>query len=235
MSILEFRNVTIAYDSVFAVEDVSFEVREGDFFCVVGANGSGKSSLIRGALGLLPLHSGTIKTDVDARSISYVPQIEAAERDFPATAREIVLTGTQKKGRRFPFYTAADRREADAVMRLFGIEELAGMQIGKLSGGQQQRVMLARAMCRNPSLLFLDEPCAGLDAESKAVFYTTLKELNRVRNMSIVMVSHDLEDVEKCATRVAELAQRLIFLGNSAEWTHTRTKKQALYDRGVVE
>lgn len=217
-SVLAFENVTIAYESGIAVEDVSFEVGKGDFFCVVGANGSGKSSLIRGALGLTPLLRGNVAFAVPREKVSYVPQVETAERNFPATVREIVLTGTQRRGRRIPFYTPSDRKAADAAMRLFEIEDLSGRQIGALSGGQQQRAMLARAMCRAPSLLLLDEPCSGLDTETKRAFYGTLERLNREQNLTIVMVSHDLDDVGTCATRVAELNRTLRFIGDAADW-----------------
>ena len=217
-SVLSLNDVTVAYDSVTAVEGVTFEVRNGEFFCIVGANGSGKSSLIKGILGLLPLVRGEVVFGIDRERVSYVPQLDTGERDFPATVREVVLTGTQRKGRRIPFYTDSDRASALDAMKLFDIDTLARRQIGELSGGQQQRVMLARAMCRHPGLLFLDEPCAGLDAEAKDYFYTALRRLNTGRSLTVVMVSHDLADVESCADRVAVLASRLIFWGDVEEW-----------------
>jgi zinc transport system ATP-binding protein len=145
--------------------------------------------------------------------VSYVPQFETADRDFPATVREIVLTGTQKKGWRIPFYTKDGRRAAEEALSFFGSEALGSSQIGELSGGQRQRAMLARAMCRKPALLFLDEPCAGLDADAKKAFYETLTEWNRRREVTVVMVSHDLGDVKARADRVAVLARKLVFLG----------------------
>lgn len=222
VSILSLHDVSIAYGSLVAVEDVSFEVREGDFTCVVGANGSGKSTLLRGILGLVPLSRGTVDIDPGRERVSWVPQGEAGERNFPATVREVVLSGTQRKGRRFPFYTKSDREAADKSMRLFGIDALADRQIGKLSGGQRQRAMLARAMSRDPSLLFLDEPCAGLDAETKDAFYATLRRLNRERRLTVVMVTHDLGDVENCATRVVVLARRPVFVGDVEAWRVSR-------------
>jgi zinc transport system ATP-binding protein len=211
--ILTLKNVSIAYGSVAAVENVSFEVGEGDFFCVAGANGSGKSTLIKGILGLTPLAGGDVKFSVERDRVSYVPQVETADRDFPATVEEIVLTGVQRPGRRFPFYSKADRGAAAEAMALFGISDLAGRQLGTLSGGERKRAMLARAMCRDPALLFLDEPCTGLDAETKNLFYATLERLNAERNLSIVMVSHDLDDVKTLADKVAVLARKLVFIG----------------------
>jgi zinc transport system ATP-binding protein len=218
MPILTVEDVSVSYGSVVALEDVSFEVGEGEFFCVVGANGSGKSTLIRGILGLTPLTRGTAGFSVERERVSYVPQFETADRDFPATVREIVLTGTQRKGWRIPFYTKEDRRATEEALSFFGIEALGSSQIGELSGGQRQRAMLARAMCRNPALLFLDEPCVGLDADAKKAFYAMLTEWNRRRKVTVLMVSHDLGDVETHADRVAVLARKLVFLGTADSW-----------------
>ncbi|MDR1378059.1 MAG: ABC transporter ATP-binding protein [Synergistaceae bacterium] len=218
MPVLTVENLSVSYGSVLALEDISFKVEEGEFFCVVGANGSGKSTLIKGILGLIPLAKGTAVFSVERERISYVPQSETADRDFPATVREIVLTGTQKTGWRLPFYTKEDRRAADEALSFFGIEALGSCQIGELSGGQRQRALLARAMCRNPALLFLDEPCAGLDANAKKAFYAMLADWNRQRKVTVVMVSHDLDDVKTYADRVAVLARKLLFLGGASSW-----------------
>jgi zinc transport system ATP-binding protein len=230
--LLSLKNVTVAYDSVVAVEDVSFDVEKGDFFCVVGANGSGKSTLIRGVLGLEPLLRGMVSFGVDRDRVSWVPQIEAADRGFPATVREIVLTGMQKRGGLVFFYTAEDRRSAGAAMEFFELGELAGRQIGELSGGQHRRMMLARAMCRDPDLLLLDEPCAGLDADAKSAFYAKLDRLRRERGATIVMVSHDPDDVALYATRVAVLERRLVFLGGAEEWRDGKRGKHEKNARG---
>ena len=216
MPILSLHNVSIAYGSLVAVEDVSFGVREGDFVCIVGANGSGKSTLVRAVLGLIPVSGGDVR--LGTPQVAYVPQVERADREFPATVQEIVLTGTQRAGRRIPFYTARDKEDAREAMESLGIADLAKTQIGRLSGGQRQRVLLARAMCRSPRLLFLDEPCSGLDAATKRAFYATLARLHRERDTAVVMVSHDLDDVATHADRVAVMARSLVFLGDVEEW-----------------
>jgi zinc transport system ATP-binding protein len=220
--ILTVEDLSVSYGSVLALDGVSFQVEEGEFFCVVGANGSGKSTLIKGILGLTPLTGGTVGFSVERERVSYVPQSETADRDFPATVREIVLTGTQKKGWRIPFYTKEDRRAADEALSFFGIEALGSSQIGELSGGQRQRAMLARAMCRNPELLFLDEPCAGLDIDAKKTFCAMLTDWNRRRKVTVVMVSHDLGDVKTYADKVAVLDRKLVFLGTAGSWTPGR-------------
>jgi zinc transport system ATP-binding protein len=238
LPVLTVENISVSYGSVLALEDVSFQVDEGEFFCVVGANGSGKSTLIKGILRLTPLSKGTVAFSVERERVSYVPQFETADRDFPATVREIVLTGTQKKGWRIPFYTKEDYRAVEEALSFFGIEALGSSQIGELSGGQKRRALLARAMCRKPALLFLDEPCAGLDMDAKKAFYAMLAEWNRRRKVTVVMVSHDLGDVATYADRVAVLDRKLVFLGPAGSWPPeswtpgSRTRGQNFSERG---
>ena len=232
-TLLALSHVSIAYGSTVAVEDVSFDVAEGEFFCIVGANGSGKSTLIRGILGLTPLAGGRVDLEAGLDGAAYVPQVEGADRDFPATVWEIVLTGTQRRGRRIPFYTRSDKDAASAALDAFEIADLTGRRIGKLSGGQMQRVLLARAMCRGPKLLFLDEPCSGLDADSRRGFYELLARLHRERRTTIVMVSHDLDEVAARASRVAVMARRLLFVGSTDAWRSGEWKVSLLSPEGV--
>lgn len=231
--LLSLSHVSIAYGAIPAVEDVSFSVEEGEFFCIVGANGSGKSTLIRGILGLTPLTKGRVDLRTGLEGTAYVPQVEGADRDFPVTVWEIVLAGTQRRGWRVPFYTRADKAAAEAALSAFEIADLAGRRIGKLSGGQMQRVLLARAMCRGPKLLLLDEPCSGLDEESRRAFYVLLTRLHRERRTTIVMVSHDLDEVAERASRVAVMAQRLIFVGTPEAWRGGAWKASSLDSEGV--
>ena len=233
-TLLTLSHVSIAYGSIAAVEDVSFDVAEGEFFCIVGANGSGKSTLIRGILGLTPLSGGRVALKTGPDGAAYVPQVEGTDRDFPATVWEIVLTGTQRRGWRAPFYTRADRTAAKAALDAFEIADLADRRIGKLSGGQMQRVLLARAMCRGPKLLLLDEPCSGLDADSRRSFYDLLARLHRERRTTIVMVSHDLDEVAYRATHVAVMARRLLFVGAPEAWRSGEWKVSIL-DSGILD
>ena len=218
MTILELDGVTLAYGSVVAVEDVSLKIDSGDFACITGANGSGKSTLLKAVLGLVPLTRGTIRMEIPREKAAYVPQAENAERDFPASVREVVLTGAQRTGRRFPLYTEKDRAAVERSMKRFEIAHLAEKQIGALSGGQYQRVMLARAMCRDPEILFLDEPCAGLDEEAGKDFRSLLAKLHGTRKVTIVMVTHDPDEIETFATRVVVLARKLLFCGDTGGW-----------------
>lgn len=220
MELLKVENVSIAYDHErdFAVENVSFSVRDGEYICIVGSNGSGKSTLIKGIAGLIGVSRGSIHRPLPIEGYAYLSQNHMIDKDFPATVAEVVLSGTQKQGKRLPFYTRSDRKTAAQVMAMMGIDEFAGRRIGNLSGGQQQRVLLARAFCRDPKLLLLDEPCAGLDPAMTREFYGILDRLNREKHIAVLMVSHDLEQVRQYAHRVIVMDQTVEFDGTRDEW-----------------
>ena len=187
---LKLTNAVIKYGDAAAIDGVSLSVKGGEYVFITGANGSGKSTLTKGIAGLLPLSSGEITR---TGRIGYVPQIEEADRNFPATVSEIVITGTQGRGRLF--YTAHDRHRALQAMNALGISDLAGRGIYMLSGGQMRRVLLARALCGEPELLLLDEPCAGLDAESHELLFSVLRKCVD-SGCAVVMVTHDASDLE---------------------------------------
>ena len=220
MAILEVKDVSIIYsdDKRVAVEHTSFKIEEGEYACMIGSNGSGKSTLVKGIVGLVPVTSGQIICELAPHQYAYLSQVTDIERDFPATVWEVVLTGLQKSGRRFPFYTKEDKRRAAAAMDTLNISELADYRIGNLSGGQKQRVLLARALCREPKLLILDEPCAGLDPAITAEFYELLDTINKKQGVTILMVSHDLEQVEQYAGHIIMMNQTVEFDGDNEAW-----------------
>jgi zinc transport system ATP-binding protein len=222
MSILEVRDVSIIYsdDGRVAVEHASFKIEPGEYACVIGSNGSGKSTLVKGIVGLVQVTAGEIFHQLAPEEIAYLSQVTDIERDFPATVREVVLTGMQKAARRFPFYTKEDRAKAYEAMMTLGITDLADYRIGNLSGGQKQRVLLARALCRHPKLLILDEPCAGLDPAITAEFYELIHTINKEQGVTILMVSHDLEQVEKYADHVIMMNQTVEFDGDHDAWCY---------------
>jgi len=236
--ILKINNVTIKYSSHYnhnsekiniAVKNASFNIESGDYCCIVGMNGSGKTSLIKGILGLAPLSSGTIDYGVKRDEISYLPQINSIPPDFPATVKEIVLTGAQKKSKTISpsslfsaFYSKNDVKSADNAIELLKITGLTKKRFGELSGGQQQKVLLARALCKNPRLLILDEPCAGLDNNTVDSFYGLLYNLNNLSKVTILMITHDLHDAQKYAKHIIEMSTGLLFYGTTEEWEKWR-------------
>ena len=187
---LRLKDAVIKYGDKPAVNGISLTASAGEIVFITGANGSGKSTLTKGIAGLLPLSSGSI---VRTQRMSYVPQYEDADRDFPARAGEIVLTGTQRPGKLF--HTHNDRKQAESAMKALGIYDLADKEIRTLSGGQLRRVFLARAICGEPELLLLDEPCAGLDAHSHEVLFSILRGMMS-EGCAVVMVTHDISDID---------------------------------------
>ena len=177
MSILEVRDVSIIYsdDKRVAVEHASFKIEAGEYACIIGSNGSGKSTLVKGIVGLVPVTSGEVIHALSPEQYAYLSQITEVERDFPATVREVVLTG-------------------------------------------MQRVLLARALCREPKLLILDEPCAGLDPAITAEFYSLIDHINKKQGVTILMVSHDLDQVEQYASHIIMMNQTVEFDGDHEAW-----------------
>ncbi len=205
MVLIDIKNVTISYRNVAAVSNLSLTVAKGEYFCITGRNGAGKTTLLKAILGLVPVTSGSIDLAVGKERIGYMPQVRTIPPDFPATAREVILAGRQGITGGSLFYGKADRNAADAAISRLGITAFAAKRIGELSGGEQQRVLLARALCRRPELLILDEPCAGLDAAITAEFYELTGELNRDGGITIVIVAHDLPAIKNLATRFTVL------------------------------
>lgn len=223
MELLKLEQVSIAYDNErdFAVEDVSFTVGEGEYICLIGSNGSGKSTLMKGIIGLVPLSKGRIFSHLGRNEYAYLSQYHMIDKNFPATVNEVILSGTQRNDRRLPFYTKEDKRMAAKSMEMFGVTQFKDRRIGNLSGGQQQRVLLARAFCRQPRLLLLDEPCAGLDPAITREFYDILEQLNKKEHIAILMASHDMEQVENYAGRVIVMNQTVEFDGSCEDWKNS--------------
>ena len=168
MALITCQNLCLGYDGREILHDLSFEVNSGDYLCIVGENGSGKSTLMRTILGLQRPLAGQILTGDGLRvsEIGYLPQQTPVQKDFPASVREVVLSGFEGKCGWRPFYTKTEKQQAEENIRAMGIETLSRRCYRELSGGQQQRVLLARALCATSKLLFLDEPVSGLDRQS---------------------------------------------------------------------
>ena len=218
--LLACRDVSLGYEGQNVLTHLNLSIRAGDYLCVVGDNGSGKSTLLRGLLGLLPPQSGEIWRAPELRqgAVGYLPQQTQAQRDFPATALEVVLSGClNRKGLRF-FYTAAEKTQALQNLGKLGILELKDQSYRDLSGGQQQRVLLARALCAASRLLILDEPVTGLDPAAAQDLYKTLAYLNKKEGMAVVMVTHDLRPALREAGKVLHIGHSGTFLGTPAEY-----------------
>ena len=220
MSYISCKNVYLKYENLSVVEDLNFEVAAGDYLCVVGENGSGKSTLIKSILGLKDTASGHLHfgDGVTAKNIGYLPQQTTAQKDFPASVYEVVLSGCiSKKGGRILF-SKQQKKLAEENMRKLDIFSLKNKCYRELSGGQQQRVLLSRALCATDKMILLDEPVNGLDPVVTAEFYALLKKLNKQYGITVIMVSHDLFAAVNNATHILHLRKNNSFFGETAEY-----------------
>lgn len=210
MSQISIRNVSMSYEKKLILNEVSFDVEQGDYLCIVGENGSGKTTLMKGILGLMPLKSGEVRfgEGVRAGRIGYLPQHTEVQRDFPASVFEVALSGCLNRIGIKPFYSGREKRRALRNLELLGIVNLKYKSYQVLSVGQQQRVLLARALCAAEKILFLDEPTAGLDPVVTGEFFRIIRDLNKA-GVTVVMISHDVK-------AAAENAGKILHIGSSS-------------------
>ncbi|MDE6672965.1 MAG: metal ABC transporter ATP-binding protein [Ruminococcus sp.] len=217
------KNATLGYEDGIVTENLNFTVNSGDYLCILGENGSGKSTLIKALLGLKPTVSGEIVWEgLSARDIGYLPQQTPVQRDFPASVREIVLSGCLSGCGLRPFYNKAEKQLAEDNMKKLHIEHLARKCYRELSGGQQQRVLLARALCATGEMLLLDEPATALDPKAQTDLYELIAELNHA-GITIIMVSHDISASLKYATHILHIAKKQLFFGTVNDYITSST------------
>lgn len=206
MSLLEVKNLVLGYEKQIVINNISFEVNNNDFILIVGSNGVGKSTLVKGILGLIKPLSGEINyNEIKKKFVGYMPQETKVDSNFPASVKEIVLSGLLNNMGFRPFYNKEDKKRLDEVLSILHIENLKNKSFSELSGGQRQKVLLARSLCATKKLLILDEPSNNLDQKSKAEFYTTLKHLNEGHNIAIIMITHDIDNDSLIGNKVLAL------------------------------
>ena len=213
MAQLTCQNLCVGYDGKPVLQDLSFQVFAGDYLCVVGENGSGKSTLMKTILGLQPPVSGRILTGDGLRKneIGYLPQQTMVQKDFPASVREIVLSGCQGRCGSRPFYNKEEKQLALDAMDKMQITQLAKRCYRELSGGQQQRVLLARALCATQKMLLLDEPVSGLDPKVTAEMYALIEKLNCEDGITVIMISHDIAAAVQYASHILHIGDTVFF------------------------
>lgn len=219
MAQLTCRDLSVGYDGKAVVQHLNFEVFAGDYLCIVGENGSGKSTLMKTLLGLQPPVGGRIVTGDGLRKneIGYLPQQTAAQKDFPASVREIVLSGCQGRCGSRPFYNKKEKKLAADAMEKMQVAPLAKRCYRTLSGGQQQRVLLSRALCATQKMLLLDEPVSGLDPKVTAEMYALIQKLNYEDGITVVMISHDLNAALQYASHILHIGDT-VFFGTKAAY-----------------
>ena len=212
-------HLSIGYEGKEILTDISFKVERGDYLYIVGENGSGKSTLMKTILGLLtPLKGEIILGDgLKKDEIGYLSQQTPVQRDFPASVKEIVLSGCQGRMGWRPFYTKEEKALAQENMQFMHVAELEKRCFRELSGGQQQRVLLARALCATKKLLLLDEPVSGLDPKVTEEMYQLIERLNRENRITVIMISHDIRAAVTYASHILFIG-KIIFYGTKEDY-----------------
>lgn len=223
MAYITGKNLALGYDGRVIISDLNFEINKGDYVCIVGENGIGKSTLIKTLLHLQQVVRGEIITGdgLMPYEIGYLPQQTMIQKDFPATVWEVVLSGTLSKSGLSPFYGKKQKELAQEKLKQLGMWELRKKCYRHLSGGQQQRALLARALCATTKVILLDEPVTGLDPKATVEFYELLSQLNK-EGITVIMVSHDLK-VISFATHILHIDKKGSFFGSKEDYlTHEK-------------
>jgi len=212
MAQLTCENISLGYDNKTILSNLSFSVNSGDYLCIVGENGSGKSTLMRTMLGLQKPMSGEISLGDGLKKgeIGYLPQQTDVQKNFPASVKEIVLSGCQARAGLRPFYNNQEKEMAANAMKKMRMEEFSKRCYRELSGGQQQRVLLARALCATQKILLLDEPVSGLDPKVTAEMYELISGLNK-EGITIIMISHDIDIAISEASHILHICDKPFF------------------------
>ena len=218
MNLIEIKDLCFSYPTKKdTLKHINLKIEKGNFTCIVGENGSGKSTLLKCILGLNKGYTGEI---IKESNIGYLPQKSEIQTNFPATIEEVVLSGTISNNPKSIFYKKEDKQKAEQVMKNLDIYDIRKKCFADLSGGQQQRVLIARALCATKDIIILDEPTNGLDPSIAKQIYELLDKLKKKENITILMVSHDIERALKYADTVLELINgKITFKGTPEEFS----------------
>lgn len=217
MDLIQIKNLTFSYPTKKdALKNINIQIEKGKFTCIVGENGSGKSTLLKCILGLNKGYTGEV---IKEKHIGYLPQKSEIQANFPATIEEVVLSGTISSHINSIFYKKSDKENAKNIMQKLGVYDIRKKCFADLSGGQQQRVLIARSLCATKEIIVLDEPTNGLDPSIAKQIYELLHKLKKEDNISVLMVSHDIERALNYADTVIELQDGEVkFIGSPSKF-----------------
>lgn len=211
--LLEIKNLSFKYSDELVLDDINFDVYRGDYIALIGSNGAGKSTLVKLILNQLKPLTGTVSfyTKNGLKDIGYVPQLSVpSSLEFPITVTELLSLALYPKNKGFRKLKNYDREKIDNALNLVGMRKYKDRLYTELSGGQRQRVLIAKTLVATPEFLILDEPMTGVDRESKDSLFHLLSHINRDRNITILMITHNLEEVEDNVNKVFEIKDEKI-------------------------
>ena len=219
MALISCQNLSVGYENRILFKNLNFSVERGSYLCIIGENGTGKSTLMRTLLGLQQPLEGTILfgDELKENEIGYLPQQTIVQKDFPASVREIVLSGCQNRIGIRPFYKKPEKKRAKEMMEKLDITNLENQCYRELSGGQQQRVLLTRALCATKKILLLDEPVSGLDPKATGEMYRLVEKINCEDKITVIMISHDIKAAMSYASHILHIGEE-IFYGTKQEY-----------------
>ncbi len=221
MALITVNSLCLGYDGIQICPPLSFCVNRGEYVCVVGENGVGKSSLLKAILNLKKPLSGSVVfgENLTYNKIGYLSQLKEIQKDFPASVMEIILSGTISSMGNLPFYTRKQKDMAFEAAEKIHVDSLLNVSYRTLSGGQQQRVLFARALCAAGELLVLDEPVTGLDSATQKEMYDILNEMNK-NGKTILTVTHDMVKGTENASHILCIKKDSYFFGEKNEWVN---------------
>lgn len=244
LTVIETKNISVCYGQSEAVKDVSFKIQGGDFVGLIGPNGAGKTTLVKALLGLLPITTGQIllygvilEQFSDWYKIDYLPQnLRTVNPLFPATVEEVVFLGLLSSKKAPRHFSVSDKLKVKKILDEMGIADLKSESIFKLSGGQQQKVLIARSLVSKPEILILDEPTTALDSKSREEFVSLIKELNKKRGITIILITHDTNLVCQYADKLLYIDRKLLFFGSVSEFYHSKKQGEILdtYGKHII-
>lgn len=211
--LLEIKNLSFKYSDELVLDDINFDVYRGDYIALIGSNGAGKSTLVKLILNQLKPLTGTVSfyTKNGLKDIGYVPQLSVpSSLEFPITVTELLSLALYPKNKGFRKLKSYDREKITNNLSLVGMEKYKDRLYTELSGGQRQRVLIAKTLVATPEFLILDEPMTGVDRESKESLFHLLGHINRGHNITILMITHNLEEVEENVNKVFEIKDEKI-------------------------
>lgn len=223
--IFDVNNLMLSLNGQVILENISLQVKKGEYTAMIGPNGGGKTTLVRILLGLKKANSGEIrlfgvpqKRFKEWEKVGYVPQRAAqVDLNFPATVMEVVMMGRIARRGLFGRERKEDRQAVEEAMRKMDVVDLKDKLIGRLSGGQRQRVMIARALASKPEVLILDEPNTGVDIVSQQRFYELLRELNIEEKLTILFITHDVGVIADDISRLLTVNRSLLTCNDPKE------------------